>query len=406
MAALEFPGERRECVMQQATLALRRRQKGKGAVMHARDEMCQVGPELSIIIPTFNEAENVAEVIARLRRCLAGIQWEVIFVDDDSGDGTADLVRELGRQDARIRCVQRIGRRGLASACIEGILASSAPFLAVMDADLQHDETLLPEMYRIAKQGDVEIVVGSRYMNADGVGEWAKSRAAMSRFAAHLSRLVLRADLTDPMSGFFVLRREAFDGRVRGLSGIGFKILLDLFASSPQPPRFCELPYQFRTRCAGASKLDAHAVWDYGMLLLDKLVGRLVPVRFVAFALVGGAGVAVHFLALSLLYRGLAWDFVFSQTAASLVAMTFNFTVNNALTYRDMRLRGLQWVRGLLSFILACSVGAIANVGIAAYLFREEGAAWPIAALAGILVGSVWNYGVTSVYTWGTLRRG
>ena len=369
------------------------------------DEVCQLGAELSVIIPTFNEAENVADIIARLRRCLWGLRWEVIFVDDDSDDGTADLVRELGRHDARIRCVQRIGRRGLASACIEGILASSAPFVAVMDADLQHDETLLPEMYRFAKQGDLEIVVGSRYMSADGVGEWAKSRAALSRFAAHLSRLVLRADLTDPMSGFFLLRREAFDRRMRDLSGIGFKILLDLFASSPNPLRFCELPYQFRPRRAGASKLDAHAMWDYGMLLLDKLLGRLVPVRFVAIALVGGMGVAVHFLALSLLYRGLGSEFVFSQTAAALAAMTFNFTLNNALTYRDMRLRGLEWVRGWVSFTLACSVGAIANVGIAAYLFREEGAAWPIAALAGILVGSVWNYGVTSVYTWGTARR-
>jgi dolichol-phosphate mannosyltransferase len=370
------------------------------------DEVCRVGPELSIIIPTLNEAENVAEIIARLRRCLAGIQWEVIFVDDDSGDGTADLVRELGRQDARIRCVQRIERRGLASACIEGILASSAPFLVVMDADLQHDETLLPEMYQIAKQHDVEIVVGSRYMNADGVGEWAKSRAAISRLATRLSRLILRADLTDPMSGFFLLRRDAFDRRVRGLSGRGSKILLDLFSTSPQPLRYCELPYQFRPRRAGVSKLDAHVMWDYGMLLLEKLLGHLVPVRFVAFALVGGVGVAVHFVAPSLLYRTLALDFVFSQTAAALVAMTFNFAVNNALTYRDMRLRGLQWVRGLFSFILACSVGATANVGIAAYLFRAEGAAWPMAALAGILVGSVWNYSVTSVYTWRTVKTG
>jgi dolichol-phosphate mannosyltransferase len=365
----------------------------------------QVGPELSVIIPTFNEAENVPDIIVRLRRCLSAIRWEAIFVDDDSGDGTTDLVHALGREDARIRCVQRIGRRGLASACIEGILASSAPLVAVMDADLQHDETLLPEMYRIAKQENVEVVVGSRYLNEDGVGEWAKSRAATSRFAAHLGRLVLRTDLTDPMSGFFMVRREAFDRRVRGLSGIGFKLLLDLFATPPQPLRFRELPYRFRPRRAGASKLDAHVIWDYGMLLLDKLVGHLVPVRFVAFALVGGVGVAVHFLALFLLHRTLAFDFVLSQTAATLVAMTFNFTLNNALTYRDMRLRRWQWLRGWFSFVLTCSVGAAANVGIAAYLFRAEGAAWPIAALAGVLVGSVWNYGVTSIYTWGSVKR-
>lgn len=376
-----------------------------GAGVPACGEVRQAGPELSIILPTFNEGENVAEIIGRLRRCLSGIRWEAIFVDDDSDDGTADRVREFGQEDARIRCVRRIGRRGLASACIEGILASSAPFVAVMDADLQHDETLLPQMLRTLKHEGIEIVVGSRYVSEDGTGDWARSRAEMSRFAARLSRVVLRADLTDPMSGFFALRRETFDRRVRGLSGIGFKILLDLFATAPQPLRFRELPYQFRARRVGASKLDAHVMWDYGMLLLDKLIGHVVPVRFVSFVLVGGVGVLVHISALALLYRILPFDFVAAQTTATLLAMTFNFAVNNALTYRDMRLRGLQWVRGLLSFTLACSVGAVANVGIAAYLFREEGATWPIAALAGILVGSVWNYWVTSIYTWRAVKR-
>ena len=309
-------------------------------------------------------------------------------------------MRELGREDVRIRCIQRIGRRGLASACIEGVLASSAPFVAVMDADLQHDEKLLLTMFETLQNDDLDVVIGSRYLRTHGVDGWVKSRVNLSRFAARLSRLVSHADLTDPMSGFFMLRREFFDARVRNLSGIGFKILLDLFASSPQPPRFCELPYQFRTRRAGASKFDAHAMWNYGMLLLDKLIGHFVPIRFVAFTLVGGMGVVVHFATLSVLYRLLESSFVSSQTVATLVAMTFNFAINNVLTYRDMRLRGWAWVRGWFSFTLACTIGAIANVGIAAYLFREGEATWPIAALAGIFVGSVWNYAVTSVYTW------
>jgi dolichol-phosphate mannosyltransferase len=358
------------------------------------------GPELSVIVPTFNEVANAPEIVRRLGVCLSAIAWEVIFVDDDSNDGTADLVREMAREDVRIRCIQRIGRRGLASACIEGVLASSAPFVAVMDADLQHDERLLLTMFRTLQNDDLDVVIGSRYLRADGVGHWAKSRVTMSRFAARLSRLVSHADLSDPMSGFFMLRREFFHARVRTLSGIGFKILLDLFASSPRPPRFRELPYQFRTRRAGASKFDVHAMWNYGMLLLDKLIGHLVPIRFVAFALVGGIGVLVHFATLSLLYRLLGSGFVASQTVATLVAMTFNFAINNVLTYRDMRLRGWNWLRGWVSFTLACTIGAVANVGIAAYLFREGEASWPIAALAGIFVGSVWNYAVTSVYTW------
>jgi len=196
-----------------------------------------------------------------------------------------------------------------------------------------------------------------------------------------------------------MLRRQAFMDRVRDLSGIGFKILLDLFASSPAPLRFRELPYQFRIRHAGESKLDGQAVWQYLMLVLDKLIGRYIPVRFVAFALVGGVGVAVHVAVLGALFKIFQTDFTTAQTWATLVAMTSNYALNNELTYRDKRLRGWQWLRGWISFSLACSIGAIANVGIASYLFAAN-TTWVLAALGGILVGVVWNYAVTAVYTW------
>ena len=253
------------------------------------------GPELSVVVPTFNERANVLELLQRLRECLAGHRWEVIFVDDDSPDGTAQFVREIGQRDNRVRCIQRIGRRGLSLACVEGMLASSAPYLAVIDGDLQHDETLLPHMLERLKQDQTDIVIGTRYAPGGELGDWNQSRAAISHFATRLSRLVLRADLSDPMSGFFMLRREAMERCVRKLSGIGFKILVDLFASSSRPLRFAELPYEFRTRKAGESKLDTQAAWDYVMLLLDKLIGHLIPVRFLAFSLVGGTGVLVHF---------------------------------------------------------------------------------------------------------------
>jgi dolichol-phosphate mannosyltransferase len=359
------------------------------------------GVELSVIVPTFNEKGNVATLVQRLAKTLEGRSWEVIFVDDDSPDGTADRVREIGRTDHRVRCIQRIGRRGLSSACIEGLLSSSAPYQAVMDADLQHDETILPAMFDALQRGEADIVIGSRYVEGGGVGEWHQSRARMSRFATRVSRLVLHAELTDPMSGFFMLRRQAFADRVRELSGIGFKILLDLFASSDEPLRFRELPYEFRSRHAGESKLDSQAAWQYLMLVLDKLVGGIVPVRFVAFALVGSVGVGVHVALLALLFKGFRVDFTIAQALATLVAMTSNFALNNILTYRDMRLRGWKWLRGWVSFSLACSIGAIANVGIASYLFQSH-TAWVVAALAGILVGVVWNYVVTALYTWKT----
>lgn len=359
----------------------------------------RTAPELTVVVPTFNERDNVAELVSRLDASLAGCAWEVVFVDDDSPDRTADLVREIATRDYRVRSLQRIGRRGLASACIEGMLSSSAPYLAVIDGDMQHDETLLPRMLEELRTGDADIVVGSRYRTGGGIGDWDPARARMSRFATRLSRFVVSQELTDPMSGFFMIRSDVFSGAVRELSGVGFKIMLDLFASSPRPLRYVELPYDFRVRGAGESKLDSQAAWEYGMLLLDKLVGHVIPVRFVAFTLVGSLGVVVHLATQALLFEGLELEFVPSQALATVVAMTFNFALNNALTYRDMQLRGWQWLRGWLSFSLACSVGAIANVGIASYIFSLE-TRWVLAAIAGILVGAVWNYAVTMVYTW------
>ncbi len=361
--------------------------------------MSAPGPELSIIVPTFNERENVRELVKRLDACLQEYRWEVIFVDDDSSDGTANSVRRLAQEDSRVRCVQRIGRRGLSSACIEGMLASSAPYLAVIDGDLQHDEALLPQMLNILKAGDTDIVVGSRYTAGGGLGEWEESRVALSRFATWLSRFIVRAELTDPMSGFFIISRQAFTHSLRKLTGIGFKILVDLFASSPQPLRFVELPYNFRTRLAGESKLDSLAAWEYAMLLLDKLVGKFVPVRFVSFSLVGGLGVFVHLLTVWLCLKMLGLEFVPSQVIATFVAMTSNYSLNNVLTNRDMRLRGWKWLRGWISFTAACGIGAIANVGIASYVFAMD-ETWVIAALSGVLVGAVWNYAVTMTYTW------
>ena len=358
-----------------------------------------MGPELSVIVPTFNERDNVHELIRRLQEVLDGYRWEVIFVDDDSPDETASLVRELAQKDGRVRCVQRIGRRGLSSACVEGMLASSSPYLAVIDGDLQHDESLLPRMLELLRDSDKQIVIGTRYAGGGGVGEWDKSRVAISSFASRLSRFVLKSELSDPMSGFFMLRRDWMETAMRRLSGIGFKILVDLFASAPTAPRFAELPYEFRVRQKGESKLDSQAAWDYIMLLLDKLVGHLVPVRFVSFGIVGGIGVLVHFTVLAILFQSLGLSFNVGQATATLVAMTSNFALNNALTYRDMRLKGWRWFKGLFSFMLACGVGAIANVGVASYLFEMQ-TQWILAGLAGILVGMVWNYVVTMLYTW------
>ncbi len=354
---------------------------------------------LAIVVPTFNERDNVGVLVRLLDQALTGIRWEVMFVDDDSPDGTAEIVRSLAQSDRRVRCVQRIGRRGLSSACVEGILATAAPFVAVMDADLQHDETLLPKMLDELQQSDLDIVVGSRYVAGGSVGVWQDDRASMSRFATRLSRMVVRVALEDPMSGFFMVRRSSFMETAHQISAIGFKILLDLFASSPRPLKFRELPFQFRMRQAGESKLDSMVMWDYLMLLLDKSIGRYIPVRFLSFSIIGSVGVCLHLITLGIALKEIGLSFGWSQTIASVVAMTANFLLNNMLTYRDRRLRHWRLLTGLLSFYAACGLGAAANVGIAGVLFAHD-YQWWLAGSCGIVVGAVWNYAVTAVFTW------
>jgi dolichol-phosphate mannosyltransferase len=356
-------------------------------------------PELSVIVPTFNEHDNVAPLLELVDAALAGVAWEIIFVDDDSADGTAATLRALAQRDSRIRCLQRIGRRGLSSACIEGMLASAAPFVAVMDADMQHDERLLPRMLETLKREPCDIVVGSRHVAGGGFGALDQRRIGISNFATKLSRIICKTEIADPMSGFFMLRRDVFDQAVRRLSGQGFKILLDLLASLPAAPRLKELPYEFRQRRFGASKLDTMVVWEFGMLLADKLIGHIVPVRFALFAFIGALGLAVHLAVLRACLAFPALDFTAAQTIATLVAMTSNFFLNNLFTYRDQRLRGLKLLTGLLSFYLVCAVGAIGNIGIASYVFAADHVWW-LAGIAGAVVGSVWNYAVSSVFTW------
>jgi dolichol-phosphate mannosyltransferase len=368
------------------------------AFVQARSTPEAIGVELAVVVPTFNERDNVGLLLERLEVTLRGLNWEAIFVDDDSPDGTADLLREIAQQNPHVRVIHRIGRRGLASACVEGVLSSSAPCFAVIDADMQHGEAILPLMLKELKDNGLDIVVGSRYTEGGSVLGSDKTRQLISRVAGRAARLVSKADLKDPMSGFFLMRREAFDEAVRNLSQQGFKILLDLFASAPRPLHFAEVPYQFRPRAHGESKLDSMVAWEYGMLLADKLFGKYVPPRLVLFGAIGALGLLVHMTVLATgLYEGLA--FATSQTIAVLVAMTFNFTLNNWFTYRDQRLRGWGWVRGLLSFCVICSVGAVANVGAATFVYSAE-SVWWLAGLAGAVVGAVWNYALSAFFTW------
>ena len=356
-------------------------------------------PDLTIVVPTFNERDNVVRLVEAIDKALIGIAWEVVFVDDDSPDRTADIVRDLARKDRRVRVLQRIGRRGLSSACIEGFLSSSAPNLAVMDGDLQHDESVLPQMLEMLRDGSTDLVVGTRYALGGSVGEWNASRQRMSHIATRICKLMTGVSLSDPMSGFFMIRRDAFEAVARDLSGIGFKILLDIAATGKGKLRVGEVPFTFSPRHFGESKLDSMILWEFLMLLLDKKFGWFIPARFLSFAFIGAFGVIVHFLILMSLYHIADFAFIWAEVGAVTVAMVSNYALNNVLTYRDRRKTGMKWLVGLVSFMGVCSVGAVANVGIAHYLYSGS-TFWALAALAGILVGLVWNYALTAVYTW------
>ncbi len=355
-------------------------------------------PELSVIVPTFNEAPNVELVVGALVAALRGIDWEVIFVDDDSSDGTANVVRLIARHDGRVRCIRRIGRRGLAGATIEGMLSSSAPVIAIMDGDMQHDVSLLPEMLRRIRAGD-DLVIASRFCHAgSAVGGLSRTRLGGSRVAIRLTRTFLHINVSDPMSGFFAIRRPAFEALAPRLSTQGFKILMDILASTPRPLRTSEMPLHFRARQHGVSKLDNLVAAEYLSLLLAKLTGDVLSLRFVLFALIGGSGVVVHLATLKMALA-LGWTFSLAQMASAYVAMTGNFFLNNILTYRDRRLKGWQLISGLTSFWIVCSIGVIANVG-AAQLVHEQASRWWLAGLAGASLGAVFNYVATSMFTW------
>jgi dolichol-phosphate mannosyltransferase len=358
-----------------------------------------VAPRLSVIVPTFNERDNVATLYRRLEATFAGIPFEVVFVDDNSPDGTWDVVRGLARQDVRVRCIRRIGRRGLSGACIEGILASSAPYAAVIDADLQHDETQLPKMLALLQGGEFDLVVGSRYIEGGSADSFDRQRAGASQLATEVARRVLRVKIADPMSGFFMIRRDRFERLAPQLSTQGFKILLDIVATARGELRVKEIPFTFGSRLHGESKLDSMVALDFLGLVLAKLTHDVVSLRFLLFAMVGSLGLVVHLATLFVAHEVLNVPFAEAQAAGALVAMTSNFVLNNFLTYRDQRLKGLAILRGLLLFYLVCGVGLVANVGVAFSVYDHE-PIWWLAGAAGALMGVVWNYAMSGLFVW------
>ena len=367
--------------------------------MSGSDQIKPQTAELSVVIPTFRERGNVAELVRRLDLALAGCAWEAIFVDDNSPDGTAAAVKEIAARDPRVRCLKRVGRRGLAGACIEGILSSAAPYVAVIDADLQHDEKVLPAMLARLQRGEADLVAATRYVAGGSAASFSEKRGTISRLATRLTHRLVGTPLSDPMSGFFMMRRDRFDEIAPRLSPAGFKILLDIATTGGPGLRIAEQPYSFGERFDGESKFNAQIGVEFLGLLLAKMTGDLLDPRFIFFAIVGSIGLVVH---LTVLFLALHFTVPFpaAQLIATYVAMTGNFLLNNELTYRDRRLKGWAMLRGFVLFCLVCSVGVLANVDLAGWLLYVEPSWWWLAGGVGAVMSVLWNYAMSTLFVW------
>jgi dolichol-phosphate mannosyltransferase len=359
----------------------------------------RTAPELALIVPTFNERGNLRTLVGQIEAALGDRRWELIFVDDSSPDGTAALAREMGREDPRIRCIHRIGRRGLSGACIEGFLATSAPVMAVMDADLQHDATLLGRMLDTLEKQKADLVIASRYSDGGSADAgFSAFRGFASRLSTGIARFATNVSVSDPMSGFFMIRRAAFEPIAPGLASEGFKILFDILATARGKLKIAEVTYSFSARQEGASKFDTQNILDFLGLIVSKVTGGIVPVRFLSFALIGSAGILVHLAALAL-FKSAEFAFGPAQAAATLVAMTSNFILNNVTTYRDRRLKGAAALKGLLVFYVICGIGAVSNIAVANWIYMYY-PRWILAGLVGSLIGAIWNFSLSSQLLW------
>ena len=356
---------------------------------------------LTIVVPTFNEKLNVRPLVSLLDKALVDINWEVVFVDDDSPDGTADEVRELAITRLDVRVIHRIGRRGLSGACIEGILSSAAPYVAVMDGDLQHDETVLISMIAsFNTDPELNLVIGSRNVEGGSSGNGLSGmRSFGSNIATVMARKLLKIQVQDPMSGFFMIKLESFREVVGELQKQGFKILTDLLSASRGGWKIKEIPFVFKERQYGQSKMDSAVTLEYFGLILARLTGGAISIRFVLFLFVGCTGILVQLLMVGIFLNIMSLSFFYSQILAVTVAMTSNFFLNNILTYRDQSLNGKYILFGLLTFYFVCSLGAIANVAVANLVYNFV-PLWILASFFGSVVSSLWNFMSSKWLTW------
>jgi dolichol-phosphate mannosyltransferase len=362
-------------------------------------------PQVSVVVPTYNGAGNVAMIYDGLARALAGRSWELVVVDDDSPDGTGDAVRDLGRKHDNVRCIQRVQERGLCSAVHWGVQAAHGEVIVVMDGDLQHEPALIPKMLEALQSGH-DIVSGSRFLEGATEKGLSDRRRRLSDWGNRLTNRFLGTALSDPLTGFFATSRRLFLDSIPLMQADGFKVFFDLVYHN-RKVTVRELPFDFQRRQHGQSKLQLYVLWLLACDIVSKLSRGMLPPRLISFVGVGLIGSIFHF---SVLYAcmGLGAVFWLAQAIATVVAMVFNFTINNVLTYSDDRLRGRAFYKGLLLYSLIASVGIVANVSTAQITYMRLQGHTFIAATTGLVIDVIWRFVVSNRLIWGRssiLRR-
>ena len=358
-------------------------------------------PSLSIVIPTYNERENISQILEKVRKSLRGVRYEIVFVDDNSPDGTSDEVKVFMQKSPYIHLIHRIGRRGLSGAIIEGIFASNSSLVGVMDCDLQHDETKLLEMLALFKKDNsLDLVIGSRFTENGGIsdGAFSKFRELGSKIVTFMIKKILSINSTDPLSGFFMVKRNSFLRHAKNLQTQGFKILADFLVTSGNTIKVREVGYSFKNRVLGESKMSLLTALELISLVLSQICGGKVSIRFILFCMVGVSGIFVQLATTGILLL-FANGFSTSQTVGILAAMTSNYFLNNYITFQERRLQSIDLLRGLLSFYFICSLGAFTNIAVATYLFSLS-SNWLLSSFVGAIFAAVWNFTLSSNLTW------
>jgi dolichol-phosphate mannosyltransferase len=356
--------------------------------------------KIAIIIPTLNENENISKFLALIISILHDRNdYEVIFIDDNSTDGTLDTLYNLSMQFAFCRYIRRVHRKGLATACVEGMLSSQAQYFIVMDADMQHDHTLLPDIINLLSSGKANIVIGTRYAAGGSVGNWDKKRAYISQTATKLSNFFLSYTVSDPMSGFFGVTREVINTVCERLSGRGYKILFDIISTYGKGLNIIEIPYTFKERAAGKTKLNIVTCFDFVFMILDKLLGRYIYIDYLIYVFIGAIGACIHLLFLFIFHKLCNFDFIFSQIVSTISAMTFNYIGNNYITFSSNSFSGLKFVYGYIKYCVICSLGVFINISISEHLY-SSGFLWWISGVLGALFGSFSNFLLSKFFVW------